>query len=186
MYTLDEVRKITHGCKKCNLHKGRTKVVFGQGNPDADIMFIGEGPGRNEDLSGQAFVGEAGQLLTKAIEAIGLTRDEVYIANIVKCRPPNNRNPKGDEIETCMPYLRWQVKLIKPKILVCLGSISAKSIIDKNFKITKERGKWIERKGIKILPTFHPAALLRDESKKLPFWQDFKEVKKVYEGMPNQ
>lgn len=186
MYTLEELKRVTHNCRKCDLHRGRTKVVFGQGNPRADIMFIGEGPGRNEDLSGEAFVGEAGQLLTKAIKAIGLTRDEVYIGNIVKCRPPNNRNPQKNEIDSCIDYLRWQVKLIQPKIIVCLGSIAGKAIIDKDFKITKERGKWIERKGFKILPTFHPAALLRDENKKLPFWQDFKEIKRMYEGIKNK
>jgi len=183
MYTLKELRAITNRCIKCNLHRGRSNVVFGEGNPNAGIMFIGEGPGRNEDIKGQPFVGAAGELLTKAIEAIGLTREEVYIANIVKCRPPKNRNPKEEEIEACLPYLRWQVKLVKPRIIVCLGSISAKSIIDKDFKITKDRGKWIEKKGYMILPTYHPAALLRDEGKKLPFWRDFKEIKRMYEDL---
>lgn len=183
MYTLDELKGITHSCRKCRLCKGRTNVVFGQGNPDADIMFIGEGPGREEDLRGLAFVGAAGQLLTKAIEAIGFKREEVFIANIVKCRPPNNRNPQEDEMQACIPYLRWQVKLINPKIIVCLGSISAKNIIAKNLKITRQRGQWIDKKGYKILPTFHPAALLRDESKKRPFWEDFKQVKKMYEDI---
>ncbi len=181
MYTLEELKEITHNCRKCRLSKGRTNVVFGQGNPKAHIMFIGEGPGRDEDLRGEAFVGAAGKLLTKAIEAIGLKREDVFIANIVKCRPPNNRNPQEDEIQSCIPYLRWQVKLIKPKIIVCLGSIAAKNIIDKNLKITRQRGEWIEKKGYKIMPTFHPAALLRDESKKKPFWEDFKEIKKEYE-----
>lgn len=183
MYTLDELKKITDRCRKCRLCEGRTNVVFGQGDPKADIMFIGEGPGREEDLKGEAFIGAAGKLLTKAIEAIGFKREEVYIANIVKCRPPNNRNPKEDEMETCIPYLRWQVKLIKPKIIVCLGSIAAKNIIDKNLRITKERGKWIEKKGCMILPTFHPAALLRDEGKKRPFWEDFKKIKAMYEEL---
>lgn len=183
MYTLDELKEITGRCGKCRLCKGRTNVVFGQGNPKADIMFIGEGPGREEDLKGEAFIGAAGRLLTKAIEAIGLKREEVFIANIVKCRPTNNRNPKEDEIETCIPYLRWQVKLIKPKIIVCLGSVAAKNIIDKNLKITKERGQWIEKKGCMILPTFHPAALLRDEGKKRPFWEDFKKIKAMYEEL---
>lgn len=183
MYTLEELKKITHSCRKCRLCTGRTNVVFGQGNPNANIMFIGEGPGREEDIKGEAFVGAAGQLLTKAIEAIGLKREEVFIANIVKCRPPNNRNPKEDEIEACIPYLRWQVKLINPKIIVCLGSISARNIIDKNLKITRQRGRWIDKKGYKILPIFHPAALLRDESKKRPFWKDFKELKKMHEDI---
>lgn len=180
MYTLDELKKITHNCRKCRLCKGRNNVVFGQGDPNADIMFIGEGPGREEDMQGLAFVGAAGKLLTKAIEGIGFKREDVFIANIVKCRPPNNRNPQEDEMEACIPYLRWQVKLIKPKIIVCLGSISGKNIIDKNLRITRQRGQWVERKGYKIIPTFHPAALLRDESKKRPFWEDFKRVRKMY------
>ncbi len=182
MYTLEKLREITHNCRKCRLCSGRTNVVFGQGNPEADIMFIGEGPGRDEDLQGEAFVGAAGQLLTKAIEAIGLKREEVFIANIVKCRPPGNRNPQDDEMQACIPYLRWQVKLIHPKIIVCLGSIAGKNIIDKNLRITRQRGKWVEKKGYKIMPTFHPAALLRDENKKRPFWEDFKNIKKEYEN----
>jgi len=186
MYTLNELKKITHDCRKCRLCRGRTNVVFGQGNPNADIMFIGEGPGREEDMQGLAFVGAAGQLLTKAIEGIGFKRDEVFIANIVKCRPPNNRNPQEDEMEACIPYLRWQVKLIKPKIIVCLGSISGKNIIDKNLKITRQRGQWVEKKGYKILPTFHPAALLRDDSKKRPFWEDFKKIKRMYNEIINE
>lgn len=183
MYTLEELKQITHNCRKCRLCSGRTNVVFGQGNPEADIMFIGEGPGRDEDLQGEAFVGAAGMLLTKAIEAIGLKREEVFIANIVKCRPPGNRNPQEDEMKACIPYLRWQVKLIQPKIIVCLGSIAGKNIIDKNLRITRQRGKWVEKKGYKIMPTFHPAAILRDENKKRPFWEDFKEIKKEYENM---
>jgi len=186
MYTLAELKTITDKCRRCRLCRNRTNVVFGQGNPKAGIMFIGEGPGYHEDMQGLAFVGPAGQLLTKAIEGIGLTRDEVYIANIVKCRPPNNRNPREDEMEACIPYLRWQVKLIKPEIIVCLGSISARNIIDKNLRITKQRGKWVEKKGFKIMPTYHPAALLRDEGKKKPFWEDFKEIKREYFEIKNQ
>lgn len=180
MYTLEELKQITYKCKKCRLCRGRTNVVFGEGNPEAKIMFIGEGPGYNEDIEGYPFVGAAGKLLTKAIEGIGFKRQDVYIANIVKCRPPNNRNPKEDEIEACIPYLRWQVKLIKPKIIVCLGAVSARSIVDKNFSITRQRGIWIEKKGYLIMPTYHPAALLRDEKKKRPFWEDFKKVKAKY------
>ncbi len=185
MYTLNELRSITNKCTRCELSRGRTNVVFGHGNPRADLMFIGEGPGFNEDKQGLPFVGAAGKLLTKAIEAIGLKREEVYIANIVKCRPPNNRNPKSGEIEKCLPFLRWQVKIIAPKIIVCLGSVSAKTIIDKDFKITKGRGQWIEKKGIKIIPTFHPAAILRDENKKRPFWEDFKKIQKEYMEIKN-
>lgn len=181
MYTLESLKEIINNCHKCNLHSKRTNMVFGQGNNNADILFIGEGPGYQEDQSGIAFIGPAGQLLTKAIEGIGLRRDEVYIANIVKCRPPNNRNPIKEEMDACIEYLRWQVKIIKPKIIVCLGSISAKNIIDENIRITKDRGKLTQRKGIWLLPTFHPSAVLRDETKKRPFWNDFKLLKKKYE-----
>ncbi|WP_053955163.1 uracil-DNA glycosylase [Inediibacterium massiliense] len=183
MYTLEEVKAFTYGCRKCKLYKTRTKVVFGQGSPYADILFIGEGPGYHEDQQGKAFIGPAGELLTKAIEGIGMKRDEVYIANIVKCRPPNNRNPQDDEMKRCIPYLRWQVKIINPKIIVCLGSISAKNIIDPDLRITKERGKWYFKKGIWIMPTFHPSAVLRDELKKRPFWEDFKEIHKKWEEL---
>ncbi|WIF95757.1 uracil-DNA glycosylase [Caminicella sporogenes] len=180
MYTLEELKQITHKCRRCRLCRERNNVVFGEGNPEAVIMFIGEGPGYNEDVMGRPFVGAAGKLLTKAIEGIGFKREEIYIANIVKCRPPNNRNPREDEINACIPYLRWQVKIIRPKIIVCLGAVSARSIIDKNFSITRERGIWIERKGYFIMPTFHPAALLRDVKKKRPFWEDMKKVREKY------
>ncbi|MFZ5968743.1 MAG: uracil-DNA glycosylase [Bacillota bacterium] len=181
MERLEDLQPIVYGCKKCRLHEKRKNVVFGEGNPHAEIMFIGEGPGEQEDLQARPFVGPAGHLLTKVIEGIGLAREEVYIGNIVKCRPPNNRNPLDDEMEACLPYLRWQVKLIQPKIIVCLGAVSARNIIDKEFRITKQRGQWIERKGIWITATFHPSAVLRDESKKRPFWEDFKELKRRYE-----
>lgn len=180
MYTLEELQKIVSQCKKCELHTTRTNTVFGQGNPNADIMFIGEGPGYNEDKMGIAFIGPAGQLFTKALEGIGMKREDIYIANIVKCRPPNNRDPKPDEMKACIPYLRWQFKLIKPKIIVCLGRIAAINIINLDIKITKERGKWIEKNGIWILPTYHPSAVLRDEKKKRPFWEDIKELEKKY------
>lgn len=178
MYTLETLKNIADTCTKCPLHMGRTNGVFGQGNGNADILFIGEGPGFFEDQQGLAFVGPAGQLLTKAVEGIGLSRQSVYIANIVKCRPPNNRNPLREEMDACIPYLRWQVKLIKPKIIVCLGAIATTNIIDRDFKISKNRGTWLFKKGIWIMPTFHPSAVLRDEDKKRPFWEDFKEIRK--------
>ena len=180
MHTMEDLNKIVNSCRKCELYQGRAKSVFGQGNQNAVIMFIGEGPGYHEDQQGLAFVGPAGQLLTKAIEGIGLKRDDVYIANMVKCRPPNNRNPLKEEIQACITYLRWQVKLIEPQIIVCLGSISATSIIDGDLKITRDRGKWFLRKGVWIMPTYHPSAVLRDELKKKPFWEDFKELKRKY------
>ncbi|MCG8484293.1 MAG: uracil-DNA glycosylase [Clostridia bacterium] len=183
MYTLDELKQYVRHCNKCPLCKERNNVVFGQGNESADILFIGEGPGYHEDMQGIAFVGPAGKLLTKALEQINITRDDVYIANIVKCRPPNNRNPLKEEMNACIEYLRYQVKLIKPKIIVCLGSIASKNIIDEDFKITKERGRWILKKDIWILPTFHPAAVLRDVNKEKSFFDDFEEIKSKYEGM---
>lgn len=177
MYTLETLNQYVKACRKCDLHGTRTNTVFGQGSSTADILFIGEGPGHQEDMRGEAFVGPAGQLLTKAIEGIGMTRNDVYIANIIKCRPPNNRDPLPEEMSQCIEYLRWQVKLIRPKIIVCLGRISAMNIIDPEIRITRARGHWINRNGIWIMPTFHPSAVLRDESKKKPFWQDIKAVK---------
>ncbi|MBB6218033.1 DNA polymerase [Anaerosolibacter carboniphilus] len=183
MYTLEELRGIVMGCHLCPLHQDRKNTVFGQGNPEAEILFIGEGPGQVEDDTGLAFVGPAGQLLTKAIEGIGLTREDVYIGNIVKCRPPHNRNPIKEEMEACIPYLKWQVKLIRPKIIICLGSIAATNIIDPSFKITKQRGTWYERKNIWIMATYHPSAVLRDSVKKRPFWEDFKMIRKKYDEL---
>lgn len=164
-------------CKKCRLWEMRTHVVIGDGNKNADIMFIGEGPGQQEDLQGVPFVGPAGQLLDKMLGAISLNREDVYIANIVKCRPPGNRDPHDDEQRACMNYLRYQLMLVKPKIIVCLGRIAAKAIIDPDFRITRDRGEWVERKGYWITATFHPSALLRDETKKRPAWEDFKSIR---------
>ena len=147
-------------------------------NRQAKIMFIGEGPGADEDIQGEPFVGKAGKLMDQAFKGIGINREEVYIANIVKCRPPQNRNPEQDEIDSCIDYLRTQVMLVKPEIIVLLGSVALKAILGKEYSITSSRGKWVEKKGIRYLPTFHPAALLRDESKKIFFWKDLKEVKK--------
>ena len=139
-------------------------------------MFIGEGPGADEDIQGIPFVGKAGKLMNQAFKGIGIDREKVYIANVVKCRPPMNRNPEQDEVSACLDYLRSQVMLVKPEIIVLLGSVALKAILGKEYSITASRGKWIERKGIKYMPTFHPAALLRDESKKIDFWNDLKEV----------
>lgn len=179
---LEELENSFKDCNKCKLCKSRQNIVFGVGNPHADIMFIGEGPGGDEDKQGEPFVGKAGQLMNKAFEGIGINRDKVYIANIVKCRPPQNRNPEKDETEACIDYLRNQVMIIKPKIIVLLGNVALKNILGEEYGITKARGKWIEKKGIWYLPTFHPAALLRDNSKKLDFWRDLKKIKeKIYE-----
>lgn len=168
-------------CRKCKLCQNRTNVVFGTGNKQADLMFIGEGPGADEDKQGVPFVGKAGKLMNMAFEAIGLKREEVYIANIVKCRPPGNRNPEDDEAVACLNYLRNQVILVKPKIVVLLGSVALKNILGKEYGITASRGKWVEKRGIWYMPTWHPAALLRDENKKIDFIMDLKEVMSRYE-----
>lgn len=164
-------------CQSCELGRTRTNVVFGRGNTEAPVLFVGEGPGENEDAQGLPFVGAAGQLLDTLLEALMFKPPEYYIANVVKCRPPNNRVPLDQEAEKCLPYLRNQVALIRPQIIVCLGSTAAKYIIARDAKITQIRGRWIERKGYWIMPTFHPAALLRDQSKKAPLFSDIKAVK---------
>lgn len=173
---LDEINNIVKECKKCQLCKGRTNTVFGTGNENADIMFIGEGPGADEDREGIPFVGKAGKLMNQAFIGVGIDRENVYIANIVKCRPPQNRTPLKEEAVACLDYLRNQVVLVKPKIVVLLGSTALKNILGEQYGITATRGKWIEKKGIKYMPTFHPAALLRDEDKKIDFWNDLKLV----------
>lgn len=174
----EQLEKETKQCKKCRLCQNRNNVVFGTGNREADLMFIGEGPGADEDIQGIPFVGKAGKLMNMAFDAIGLNRDDVYIANIVKCRPPSNRNPQDDEAIACLDYLRNQVILVKPKIIVLLGSVALKNILGKEYGITASRGKWIEKKGILYVPTWHPAALLRDENKKIDFINDLKQVMK--------
>lgn len=178
MITWEEFDGRCNDCHKCRLCETRTNVVIGKGSKTAEIMFIGEGPGEQEDLTGVPFVGLAGQLLQKMLLAAGIDENHYYICNIVKCRPPKNRVPLDDEITNCMNYLRYQFLLVRPKIIVCLGSTAAKAVIDKNFKITQQRGSWIERKGVHIIATFHPAALLRDVSKKKPAWEDMKSIRK--------
>ena len=177
METYEELVQIIKNCGGCELSKRRTHAVPGEGPLDAKIMFVGEGPGRDEDLSGRPFVGAAGQLLTKILEAAEIPRKSVYITNIVKCRPPGNRNPSDEEAETCLPYLRHQVAMIHPKIIVCLGSVSARNIIDKDIRISRIRGQIFERKGYIIIPTYHPSALLHNENLKRPTWEDFKLIK---------
>ena len=176
----EELEEEAKQCKKCKLCQNRNNVVFGTGNKQADLMFIGEGPGADEDMQGIPFVGKAGKLMNMAFEAIGLNRDEVYIANIVKCRPPSNRNPQDDEAMACLNYLRNQVILVKPKIIILLGSVALKNILGKEYGITASRGKWVEKKGILYMPTWHPAALLRDETKKIDFIKDLQQVMGKY------
>ena len=173
---MEELQEIIKNCNKCKLCQKRKNIVFGVGNENAKIMFIGEGPGADEDEQGIPFVGKAGKLMNNAFDAIGLKREDVYIANIVKCRPPNNRDPEQDEVEGCMNYLRNQVMIIKPKIIVLLGRIALQNILGKEYKITASRGKWVEKKQILYMPTWHPAALLRDETKKIDFINDLKQV----------
>ena len=172
----EELEKSIINCKECKLCQNRTNIVFGNGNKEADLMFIGEGPGADEDKQGLPFVGKAGKLMNEAFKGLGIKREETYIANIVKCRPPQNRVPEQDEVQTCLNYLRNQVILVRPKIIVLLGSTALKNVLGKEYAITSARGKWIEKKGIKYMPTWHPAALLRDENKKIEFWKDLKEV----------
>ena len=181
--TWEELEDSIQNCQKCKLCQGRHNIVFGEGNKEADIMFIGEGPGADEDAQGIPFVGKAGQLMNKAFQGLGIERSTVYICNIVKCRPPSNRVPEEDEAAACINYLRNQVVLVKPKIIVLLGSTALKNILGKDYGITASRGKWIIQKGISYMPTWHPAALLRDENKKIEFWKDLKEVVKRYEIM---
>ena len=173
---MEELKDAIKNCNRCKLCKNRKNIVFGIGNENANIMLIGEGPGADEDKQGIPFVGKAGQLMNKAFDALGIEREDVYIANIVKCRPPNNRDPEPDEIQGCMNYLRNQVIIVKPKIIVLLGRIALQNILGKEYKITASRGIWVEKKGILYMPTWHPAALLRDETKKIDFINDLKEV----------
>lgn len=181
----EELENSIKDCQKCKLCTTRTNIVFGCGNKNADIMMIGEGPGADEDKQGNPFVGKAGQLMNKAFEGVGIVRDEIYITNIVKCRPPQNRVPEDDEAKACLNYLRNQVILVNPKIIVLLGSTALKNILGKEYSITASRGKWIEKKGILYMPTWHPAALLRDEDKKIEFWKDLKEVVTKYSEINN-
>ena len=173
---LDELRAIAVVCEKCRLAKSRTQVVYGVGNPTADLMFIGEAPGRDEDLKGEPFVGRAGQLLTDIIKAMKLTRDDVYIANVIKCRPPDNRNPEPDELDACRPYIQRQVEIIQPKVIVTLGRFALQSLTGKAYGISSARGNWLEYNGVKVMPTYHPAYLLRTPSAKKEVWADMKKV----------
>ena len=177
--SLEEIRAVMGDCRLCELCQTRTNIVFGVGNPHARVMFVGEAPGRNEDLQGEPFVGRAGENLNAILSLAGLTRDEIYIANVLKCRPPGNRVPLPEEAQACLPYLRAQFLLIKPKILVCLGSTAARNIIRSDIRITRERGQWTQRKGVWMLPTYHPSALLRDQTgaKKREAWEDLKALR---------
>jgi DNA polymerase len=176
--TLAEIRTDLGDCRRCKLHKaGRHTIVFGVGNPEADLMFVGEAPGRDEDLQGVPFVGRAGQKLTQIIEAIGLVRDQVYIANVIKCRPPENRNPDPDEVETCEPFLFRQIDAISPKVIVALGTFAARSLLKTMDPISRLRGRVYDYRGAKLVPTYHPAFLLRNPSCRREVWEDMKKVR---------
>lgn len=175
--TWEELELVCKNCNKCELMKTRTNVVFGRGNRDSKVLIVGEGPGQQEDMQGKPFVGRAGNLLDTLLCAMEISEDNIYIANIVKCRPPQNRVPTKEEAMICINYLRNQVYLQNPQIIVCLGNTASKYIISDDVQITKIRGNWIQKKNILIMPTYHPAALLRDGTKKIPFWEDFKKVK---------
>jgi uracil-DNA glycosylase len=184
---LRAIREDIGDCTRCKLHRlGRRQVVFGVGNPSADLMFVGEAPGGDEDVQGIPFVGRAGQLLTKIIEAIGLTRDDVYIANVIKCRPPENRNPEPDEVETCEPFLFQQIDSIKPKVIVALGTFAAKALLKTQDSISRLRGRTYDYRGAKLVPTFHPAFLLRSPERKRDVWEDMKKVRALLQGTTDE
>ena len=180
---LARIREELGDCTRCKLHGGRTHLVFGVGNPDADLMFVGEAPGRDEDLQGEPFVGRAGQLLTRIIEAIDLRREDVYIANVIKCRPPDNRNPERDEVETCRPFPLAQIDAIRPRVLVALGSFAVRTLLDDDrMPISRARGRLYACRGAKLVATFHPAFLLRSPERKRDVWEDMKRVRALLRG----
>ena len=174
--TLPKIREDIGDCTRCKLHKGRHKIVFGDGSAKAQLVFVGEGPGADEDAQGLPFVGRAGKLLTQMIEAMGLQRKDVYICNVVKCRPPENRAPEPDEVATCSPYLLRQIDVIQPKVIVCLGAVAAKTLLQTNRGITQFRGQWFEWRGRKLMATYHPAYLLRNPNAKGEVWKDLQKV----------
>jgi len=178
--SLERIREtIGPNCMRCKLHKARTQIVFGVGNPKAQLVFVGEGPGRDEDIQGEPFVGRAGKLLTQMIEAMGLRRPDVYICNVVKCRPPENRLPENDEIATCSPFLLRQLGVIQPKVICCLGACSAQTLLQTNQGISRFRGEWFDYRGSKLIATYHPAYLLRNPAAKSEVWKDLQKVMAV-------
>jgi uracil-DNA glycosylase len=182
MPDLPSLQKFVDGCTRCKLSKTRTNIVFGQGNPQAKLMFVGEAPGRDEDEQGLAFVGRAGQLLTKIIEAIGMKRDDVFICNVLRCRPPNNRNPEPDEVASCMPFLDETIRLVGPRTIVTLGTFAAQAVLGTDEPIGRLRGRWRTAKGTRVMPTFHPAFLLRSPERKKDVWEDMKQVRDFLAG----
>ena len=174
---LDDIRAEIGNCQRCKLAPTRTHIVFGSGNPDAELVFVGEAPGYDEDQQGLPFVGRAGQLLTKIIESIDLKRENVYICNVLKCRPPENRNPEPDEVASCNPFLRKQLAAIRPKIVCCLGTFAAQTVLQTAAPISRLRGKFFDMDGMRVIATFHPAYLLRSPEKKREVWEDMKQIR---------
>lgn len=183
--SLEELRVRALACTQCRLRETCRQVVFGDGPDAARLMLVGEGPGEEEDRSGIPFVGRAGQLLDRILQAADFNRSEVYIGNVVKCRPPSNRLPNPDEVKICRNFLEAQIRIIRPAILVCLGSLASRTVIDPQASITRIRGQWFFRQGVKIIATFHPAALLRNEGYKRPVWEDFKSIRDEYRKLGN-
>jgi len=179
--SLEELDSLINKCTKCPLHKSRTNFVFGVGNPNADVMVVGEGPGADEDAQGEPFVGRAGKLLNEILKAINFQREEVYIANVVKSRPPGNRTPTSEEMEACLPYLKKQIELIKPKLILCLGLTAAQGLLKKRESLTKLRGQVFDYLNAKVMVTYHPAALLRNPNWKRPCWEDVQQFRKMYD-----
>ncbi len=183
---LEDLRGRIGDCRRCALASGRTRLVFGVGNPKAELVFVGEGPGRDEDVQGEPFVGKAGQLLTKMIQnGMGLRREDVYICNVVKCRPPNNREPLPDEVASCRPFLEEQLKAISPKVICVLGNVAAKALLGDETRITRVRGKIFTRDGVTVVPTYHPSYLLRFQEAKKEAWEDLKRIMGIL-GLPIQ
>lgn len=184
-YSWQQLSEELNDCGKCRLCESRNHIVPGEGNPNARLMFIGEGPGQEEDRLGRPFVGRSGELLTRMIHAIGIERSEVYICNIVKCRPPQNRNPEPDEAEACLPFLRAQFALVRPQVVVLLGKVACRYTLHEEIFVTRDHGRWFERKGTWFMPTFHPSALLRDPAKKRDAWEDFQKIRAKLKELEN-
>jgi DNA polymerase len=176
------IREEIGACTRCKLHRSRKRLVFGEGSPAARLVFVGEGPGFDEDRAGRPFVGESGRLLTRIIQAMGLTREQVYICNVVKCHPPGNRNPEPDEVQACLGFLKAQLAAIHPRVICLLGAVAARALFGNGFTLRAERGRWQTYMDIPVMPTFHPAYLLRNEAAKRPVWQDVQQIMRYLEG----
>lgn len=182
-YELDQVRKLLGDCRRCALHLSRTNIVFGKGNPRAWLFIVGEGPGEEEDIQGEPFVGPAGHKLTQIIQAMGMEREDVYISNVVKCRPPKNRTPRREEIQACIPFLLKQIRIVNPSLILALGNVAAQSLLNTEKKISQLRGRFHDFQGIKLIPTYHPAFLLRNPERRRDVWEDVKMIMREFEGI---